>query len=236
MGASIGGDLTLYDIEKELRRCTQRANDTEEEKTELYEYCQKFAIQFVNYHKICSIEEEESFSTFVAEEMYLIALKYGPNITYWVAYMDRMVSQLLKDWLIFEYGPHNSPNNIPIVSKRYTPQMVSESVDRVYTEELILKLFKEVNDYIRRCKRFSSKVAVLNAHMSLQLSLKYKRFINFRLNEDDERICRFLYNKYRMAVIQVLRNAQLAASQYEEFEKFASFTIYDMNGVYQEEQ
>lgn len=237
MASSENHKLTLDEMERELQRCTRRANNTEEEKSELFRYCHITVEALIKMQEICKSEELDSLSLFAAEELYFIALKYGSNITYWISYVLKLLPQFLGSWLRFEYGPQQrSGEPILNVSKRYTPPMVQESVDRVYTEDMIRKLFKEVNDYIRRCKRFSSKVAVLNAHMSLQLSLKYKRFINFRLNKNDERICRFLYNKYRTAVIAVLKHAQAAASQYEEFERFASSSIYDMNGVNQEDQ
>lgn len=221
-------------LAENLKRCADRINITEEEKSELYECCLSFAERLVLIKKVCRRmdSEFESLSIYVAEEMYMLAVNKPGNVKHWISYMAKLLPQILSRWLVFEYGPYvNERANIPKVYRRYTPTLVAESVDRIYTQEMMMQLFKEANDYIRRCRRFSSKAAVLNAHMSLQLSLKYGRFINFRLSVEDERICRFIYNKYRTAAIQIIRNAQVTAVQYEEFEKFASSSIYDMNGI-----
>ena len=231
-------DKPLREIEKDLAALANIKNKTEEQKTELYKNCLMFTEGFFLWKRYRSNTPEfEEITTYVAEELYFIAMKdYG--IRSWFAYLKRCYKGFLQDWN--KLCNMECKKDIPLCldpdrALRYTPFDAYTFIDTQDTYDMLKSLYKELNQYIRTCKRFSSKIATMNAHMSIQLSLKYKKFISFRLKGKDEAICRLLFNKYRLCFSKILSTRASSILSNDQYMNIMLGEIFEMNGISSEE-
>ena len=61
--------------------------------------------------------------------------------------------------------------------------------------------------------------------MSINLSIKYGKFISFRLEENDSAMCRFLYNKFRSAFQKIVTDNHESVISDEQYLKYIACEI-----------
>jgi len=194
--------MTLKDTSNKLLEISNGELVTEEQKTELYKACLLFSKYFFTWKNCCNDREIYNQVVVIAAEQLYILIMSGKRYNNWFSYMCVGYGEYFDIWRsLYAYRGQKASEDdgvyMPVLKPGYTPSDVSYVIEKIDTSRTLWSLYKELNSYLRICNRFSSKVSVLNARVSIQLSIKYNRFVNFRLSGTDLQMCRFLYNKFK---------------------------------------
>lgn len=201
-----------------IQNCLNSRPLSENLKTSLFESCVIYAKFLVKKHRNVRFMGEElpDFITYVAEELYLKVTSGNKAINYWQSALYFTFIQALSDYRrLFSASSVDTREDEEIIfDPRYASRYVKSTDYRTVlkadmTAELE-KLFKGARDWINHYKGWSSKVGKMNARTSFILSVKYRHFVPFRLNNIDEMMCRFVYNRFKFQ-FQSIINQALAA-------------------------
>lgn len=191
--------------------CSNYPNDAEN-----LEYCgqiiMRIAHKFVlhKYKIFNSDVEREDFESIVIDKLWeLVRTQY--KITVCWNLLTFMTPELLQKWL--RESKPKLIDNIDNYRVTHVDIPSFEHVDSRIMKECLCDsvkiLFKELNKIPIHNSHISSKVARTNVHISLVLSVKYDRFINFRLSGRDLVICRYAYNRFKLLLDQLLSQIEI---------------------------
>ena len=190
----------------------------------LFECCWELSKRVVSSSNLppWEVAEVEDFTVFVAEEMYLLVLSRDDIGNYYY-YFKKGFKGYIEDWCKLESKQsltYNEKANIyhnPTAALRHTPFDMETILDKDYTSELVEKLWKDVQQCIRYSSVYKNGVARVNARITMSLSIKYGKFVPFRLSEEDAAVTRYLYNKFKVAFQKLISDTHqcvLSDAQY----------------------
>lgn len=197
---------------------------TEADKSEVYDICYNLALRIVSHNHSLGLSstDRQDFTIFLAEEIYMLVITRD-NIGDHYNYVNKIVVGYLSDWYknncrhLELYNVKALARYDPASPLRYTPFEIEAITDKQETSQLVRNLFKELNKCVRYSNVFSNSVSRINAHVTINLSIKYGKFTNFRLNKSDESACRFLYNKFRIAFQKIVSDAHKSVISDEQY-------------------
>lgn len=180
-------------------------------RNKLFEYCWELSRRVVSTVTLppWTPNEIEDFIIFIAEEMYLLVLNRD-NVGNHYYYFRKGIKGYIEDWCKLESKQsltYNDKANIyhnPAAALRHTPFDMETILDKDYTSELVEKLWKDVQQCIRYSTVYKNGVDRVNARISMSLSIKYGKFVSFRLGSEEAAVTRYLYNKFKVAFQKLL--------------------------------
>ena len=205
------GKISIKQMNETLANYSENFPKTDTEKENLFEMC----LILSNYIRRGLIrfdteEEENDFAFYFAEEIYAQVVS-GRKVKYWVSYMRKSVLGYIEKFRNLNgiYSTDEEELLIdPNFPARYNKIGEPEIALRVDACNDIVKLYKDARKCITKCNLFSSANAKINAKLSFVLSVKYKHFVPFHIKDKDANICRFIYNNFRKAFVDIVDSAR----------------------------
>lgn len=225
-------------IADELQRVTSELSfDSSEEWQEyVFVLCLALAEKLAASSKFCKTSLEiDEFSLVIAEELYYILLNKNVPIQSMKSYVESLMPQFCGVWLRMNdihtvsdetLAAYYDPNH----ARRYAPDIPDQIVEQIYTGDAIKESWDALHKYIRYYK-WESKVASRNAHLSMLLSIRHDKFVNFHLGEKDAKVCRLLFNRYRLLLHDLLTQVTVDTFSDSIYLESALSYIYDSNGM-----
>lgn len=215
-----------FELICELQRvCNAISPQTEQEKEYVFLLCSKIGEKRATGSKYCNSKEDENeFAFLIAEELYMLIVEQKYKVTDMSKFLDRMMPQYCGIWYKLKGWEKPQPRSAdkyfdPEHARRVSPALVEETLDKVFTGDMIKASWNALHKYIRYYGNWENKVASRNAHLSIVLSIRKGKFVNFHLSDRDARVCRLLYNRYRLLLHDILvtvRNDMLSDNEYLE--------------------
>ena len=227
-----------YEIACELQRvCKAILPQSEEEKEYIFLLCLKLAEKHTRRCKYCNnVEEEKEFAFLVAEEIYMLMVEKRYDIYDLNKFIEHVLPQYCGIWYRLKGWEKPAARSSetyfdPDHARRISPPMVNEILEQIYTGDMIKASWDALHKYIRYYGKWEDKVASRNAHLSIVMSIRRGKFVSFHLNDRDKRVCRLLYNRYRMLLYDILSTVSREALSSSEYLENALSAIYDYNGM-----
>lgn len=174
--------------------------------THIVEMCNILARRACYIKKLPSIwtrDDIDDFICYLSEEIYIlfrtrkdIPHYYNYVLVGFYGYVEGFMKLMGMDTP--KYNDKATACFNPARALRHSAFDLESITNKDTTAVDVKKLFQEWNLKLQSVHIFDNPVSRSNARISIDLSLKYGKFISFRLNEHDEMMARFLYNKFRM--------------------------------------
>lgn len=227
------------EVAAELQRAYRIMPQTEEEKEYLFLLCLRLAEMKAEGSRYCNnVEEEQEFGFLIAEELYMTIVSQKYEIREVLGFVDYMMPQYcgiyykLKGWKRPE-SIVSSKFYDPEHARRISPMPVNDILDKVCTGNLVKESWDALHKFARYHK-WESKVSSRNAHLSLVMSIRRGKFVNFHLKGKDERVCRLLFNRYKLLLNDIVAAATKQSLSDSDYLQSAVSSIYDLNGAGEE--
>lgn len=223
---------TIYTLADRLKQWQKRKPRTENNKNELFACCYELADRTANHFRRIPFdgEERQNFIFFLAEEIYATVITRD-DIDQYVAYINTILMRMINEYQELICIAPKAYNNKaylfynPERALRYTPFDMESITNTNNTVTLVRTLVNDLNKCMRYTKAFSSSVARLNARVSMNLSIKYGRFVRFRLNDSDASLCRYLYNKFKLAFQKIVSESHTTTLSNDAYLHYISMEI-----------
>lgn len=231
---------TQTEVAAELQRAYRATPQTEDEKEYLFLLCLRLAEMKVVGCRYCDNKEEENeFAFVIAEELYMAIVTGKYVIREVIGFLDYMMPQYcgiyykLKGWKKPESNA--SPKYFdPNHAQRISPMPVNEIIDKISTGNLVKDSWDALHKFARYYK-WENKVASRNAHLSLVMSIRRGKFVSYHLGNRDERVCRLLYNRYKLLLGDIVSAASKQVISDSDYLQSVANTIYQSNGLGEEQ-
>ena len=186
--------------------------------------------------KYCkNVEERDEFAVVIAEEIYMLVVEKDLDIQALGAYIDKLMPQFCGIWLRLKGWEKPQPHNAelyydPEHARRISPSLTTELVDKVCTGDMVKASWDALHKFIRY-HRWENSVASRNAHLSIVLSIRQDKFVSFHLNDKDSRVCRLLFNRYRLLLHDILTAVSKDVLSDSDYLQSAIASIFECNGI-----
>ena len=228
-------------IQKAYNEDTKRIRS--KRRDEIAEACMVFSKQFLIFKRVAKDENEfDEITAVMAVDMYNDIINNVRNIYNLEAYMDKSYKGYVDKWRkeFCATGKQQPVSNLDKYfdvnyARRYTAADTDVVLDKIYVAEVVDNLFAEVNKFISYYPHWSSPAAGTNAHLAMVLSIRYGRFINFRLRGNDLGICRLLFNKYQLYTAKTIASCKQSTISDKAYLSALTGEILRMNGIVQED-
>lgn len=221
----------------ELQRvCKAIIPQSEQEKEYIFLLCYKLAEIHTKGCKYCNHKEDEAeFAFVVAEELYMLIVEKQYEVKDFNSFIDHMLPQYCGIWYKLKGWEKPQPKSADIYfdpdhARRISPPLVNEILDKVCTGDMIKASWDALHKYIRYYK-WEDRVASRNAHLSIVMSIRRGKFVNFHLSDGDARVCRLLYNRYRLLVYDILSTVSEDVLSSNDYLENALSNIFEYNGI-----
>ena len=235
--------MNLISLNEKLSEYSKKKTLRYDDKEHIGKLCIEFARRLTRLKKKYFNEEDfEELSQIVAEECYILIVSDKYQFNSLLAYANAAYMGWVENWLkmngssLYKIDENKLAKFFnPGIIQRYENSDIDVIVDKLCTRDMLMELFLDLRTHGRRITMWTNKNAMLNARVSLMLSIERKHYVNYKLTGIDEVKCRLLYNKYKLACIKVIESSIQPKLSDVDYVNALAGDIFQMNGVWDDE-